>query len=151
MKKLTLVVMLSLVVAMLVAMGWLHDFVTLGGAGRTVYTAECAAGAWKGARCTGHLVAGNRYRFRALRHHREVLYWTAGSPQPSGKMTGCAVENAKNWTCTQAPAQPVAITMAMRNGRAVAGPGQVLTHHCVDKWKWLLLDAGVTWFREANT
>lgn len=151
MKKTPVMVTVGVVVVMLVVMAWLHDFVTLGGAGRTVYTAECAGGAWRGTRCSGHLVAGNRYRFRALKNHREVLYWTAGSPEPSGKMSDCAVDDAKNWVCQQAPAQPAAITMAMRNGRAVAAPGQVLTHHCIDKWKWLLLDKGVTWFHDANT
>jgi hypothetical protein len=151
MKKFPVMVTVGLVVVLLIVIGWLHDFVTLGGAGRTVYTAECAGGAWQGMTCTGHLVAGNRYRFRALKNHREVLYWTAGSPEPSGKMSECTVDDAKNWVCQHAPARPAAITMAMRNGRAVAAPGQVLTHHCIDKWKWLLLDKGVTWFHDANT
>jgi len=147
----TVKVIVGSVLTLLVVMGWLDDFVTLGGGGRTVYTAECAAGTWHGTSCSGHLIAGDRYRFRVLKNHREVLYWTAGSPQPSGKMSDCSVQNAKNWTCMQAPAQPVAITMAMQNGRAVAAPGQALTHHCIEKWKWVLLDKGVTWFHDANT
>lgn len=151
MKKLPVVLTVIVVVFLLGLTGWLHDFITLGGAGRTVYTAECADGAWRGTTCTGHLVAGYRHRFKALKNHGEVLYWTAGSPQPSGKLGDCTVSDAKNWSCRQAPAQPPAITMAMKNGRAVATPAQASSHHCVEKWKWVLLERGVTWFHEADT
>jgi hypothetical protein len=151
MRRIHVVWLVSGVVVLLGFTAWLHDFVTPSGAGRTVYTAECAAGSWRGKTCTGHLIAGDRYRFRALKNHREVLYWTAGSTQPSGKMTDCTVLNARDWTCRQAPSQPPPMTMAMANGHAVAAPGQAPTRHCVDKWKWLLLAGGVTWFQDANT
>lgn len=151
MKKLPVVLTVSVVVLLLGLLGWLHDFVTLSGSGRTLYTAECAGGVWRGTTCTGHLVAGNRHRFKTLKNHREVLYWTAGVAQPSGKLSDCTVEDAKDWSCRQAPAQPPAITMTMKNGRAVAAPGYEPTHHCVEKWKWLLLERRVTWFHEADT
>ncbi len=35
-------------IASLAVIGWLHDFVTLGGGGRTVYGVECVGGSWKG-------------------------------------------------------------------------------------------------------
>ena len=151
MKNPLVVVTVSVVIFLVGLVGWLHDFVTLGGAGRVVYTAECMGGVWQGTTCTGHLVAGARHRFKALRNHGEVLYWTAGSPQPSGKLSDCVIQDAKDWSCKQAPAQPPAITMAMRNGRPVAAQGQALQHHCVEKWKWLLLQRGVDWFHEADT
>lgn len=151
MKNPLAVVTVSLVVVLVVLVGWLHDFVTLGGAGRVVYTAECVGGSWQGTTCTGHLVAGARNRFKTLKNHGEVLYWTVGSPQPSGKLGDCVIADAKDWSCKQAPAQPPAVTMAMKNGRPVAVPGQALNHHCVEKWKWLLLQRGLDWFHEADT
>ena len=39
---------------------------------RTIYTVECQAGSWNGDRCSGQLVAGPRYRYRALPPHSEV-------------------------------------------------------------------------------
>jgi hypothetical protein len=141
----------AVVVVLLGVMAWLDDFITLNGTGRTVYTAECSGGSWQGRTCTGRLVAGDRHRFRALKNHREVLYWTAGSPLPSGKMTDCTITDARDWTCREAPSQPPPLTMTMANGRAVAAPGRALTHHCVEKWKWLLLSSGVTWIHDANT
>lgn len=144
--------MLAAVVGVLLGLtAWLHDFITLDDIGRTVYTAECAGGSWQGTTCTGHLVAGDRHRFKALKNHGEVLYWTAGLRQASGKLSDCTIADAKDWSCRQATAQPPAVTMAMKNGRAVALPGQVFTHHCVDKWKWVLLQRGMTWFNQANT
>jgi hypothetical protein len=139
------------VVVLLGLTAWLHDSITLHGAGHPVYTAECAGGTWQGTTCTGHLVAGDQHRFVALKNHSEVLYWMVGSPQPSGKLSDCTISDVKDWSCRQAPAQPPAIIMAMKNGRPVATTGQVPPHHCVAKWKWVLLLRGVTWLHEADT
>ena len=63
---------------------WASDFITMQGE-RTIYTVECHNGAWAGDHCVGSLVAGERYRYRALPPHSEVIFWTVGSNEPSGK------------------------------------------------------------------
>jgi hypothetical protein len=145
-----LIVTACVVVAGLAVIGWLHDFITMGGGGRTVYGVECSGGNWKGNTCTGHMVAAERHRFKVLRNHAEVLYWVVGSSAPSGKLTDCVVETARDWTCKQAPAQPPTVTYGMKNGQPVAAQGKAPTQHSVAKWKWLLLRRGVN-FSEADT
>jgi hypothetical protein len=78
---------------------WASDHVTLEGE-RTIYTVTCESGVWDGLRCTGRLVAGDRYRFRSSRSRNEVMYWTAGSDAPSGKYASCQV-----WVPEILPAQ----------------------------------------------
>jgi hypothetical protein len=39
----------------------------------------------------------------------------------------------------------------MKNGRPVALGLKVPTRHCVEKWKWLMLAQGATFFHEADT
>lgn len=143
----------SIVVAVLLFLGvvaWLHDFITLDGA-RTVYTAVCANGQWRGAACTGTLRAGDRYRFRTLKPHSEVIFWVAGSREASGKLAPCEIENAKQWTCKPGPDSARTITHEMRFGQPVPEPkGPARAFHPVAKWKWLLLDRGATLFHEAD-
>ena len=66
---------------------WATDFVTFQGEW-TIYTASCQGGTWTGAVCSGSLRPGPRYRFRALKAHREVLYWTAGEYRAFGSLCG---------------------------------------------------------------
>src|SRR4051812_45446856 len=73
---------------------WASDFVTLQGE-RTIYTVHCADGTWRGQTCTGKLVPDGRVRFRALRAHREVLFWRAGVREPSGRLIGCDIEDGR--------------------------------------------------------
>jgi hypothetical protein len=143
----------SIVLAVAVFLGvvaWLHDFITLDGA-RTVYTVTCANGQWRGAACTGTLRAGDRYRFRTLKNHSEVIFWVAGSREASGKLAPCEVENAKQWTCKPGPDSARTITHEMRFGQPVPEPrGPARAFHPVAKWKWLLLDRGATLFHQAD-
>ena len=123
---------------------WGSDSITLQGE-RTVYTVECLDGKWSDHHCTGNLIAGSRYRYRALRAHSEVFFWIAGSSEPSGKMSGCVVHDGRNWECpaTTADAQK-SVTLAMAHGKPIrnaAWPTRPL--HPVSKWTWLLLDAGL--------
>ena len=74
-------------VAALAFAAWASDFVTMQGE-RTVYTAECASG-WQGDRCSGEVTAGKRYRYRALKPHGEVIFWTVGTSEPSGQVSDC--------------------------------------------------------------
>ncbi|MDQ6881956.1 MAG: hypothetical protein M3150_07670, partial [Pseudomonadota bacterium] len=130
------------VLALLGVLAWLHDFFTLDGA-RTVYTADCG-GQWRGAVCAGTMRAGNRYRFRAFKPRGEVIFWVALSPDPSGKLAPCVIENAKQWSCKQGPDSRRTITHEMKFGHPVhEARGPALAFHPVSKLKWLLLDAGV--------
>lgn len=130
----SLVVLLVLVFWM-----WAADFVTLEGE-RTIYTVACEQGEWKDDHCTGRLVAAARHRFRALRPHREVLYWVVGSPQPSGRFDGCQIRDGRNWIC-QGPSG-TSITREMRMGEAVHDPAAT-AFHAVPKWRWMLLRLGL--------
>jgi hypothetical protein len=128
---------------------WLHDFFSTSGA-RTIYTAECADGAWRGRTCTGHLVMADRHRFKALKAHSEVLYWIAGSSHPSRKLEGCKIDNAKDWTCPIPADAHAMIATAMQYGEPIGQPGKTMAFHAVPKWKWLLLEQGASFFHEAD-
>ena len=118
---------------------WLNDFITLQGE-RTIYTAECEGGRWNGEACTGRVLAGARFRFRALRPHKEVLFWRAGSTEPSGRLFECDIQDGRNWRCPPGTDSTRSITLVMDHGEAVPGPaGATLPFHAVPKWEWLYL------------
>jgi hypothetical protein len=80
-------------------MGWGTDGITLNGE-RTVYTAACQDGCWQGTSCAGKLATGVRFRFRASKAHREVLFRTAGSTaEPAGKLSDREIQDGSNWRC----------------------------------------------------
>jgi hypothetical protein len=138
----------SLVVLVLAVLGvfaWAADFVTLQGE-RTVYTANCQQGTWTGKRCSGTLVAGDRHRFRALKAHNEVLFWTVGARgEPSGKFIDCAIQDGRNWVCKPSPETPRTIAREMSFGKPVPDPsGLTKPFHPVPKWRWMLLRYGIT-------
>lgn len=151
MKNRTVIASIFIAVALFLCfLAWLHDFITMDGA-RTVYTARCVGGEWRGAVCSGSLQAGDRYRFRTLKPHSEVIFWVAGSSEPSGKLTPCVVDNAKQWTCKQGADSARTITHEMRFGHPVPEPrGPARAFHPVAKWKWLLLHRGVSIFHQAD-
>jgi hypothetical protein len=139
-----------LVLSALGVFAWAADFVTLQGE-RTVYTADCEQGIWRAKRCSGKLVAGNRHRFRALKAHQEVLFWTVGSKEPSGKFTDCVVKDGRNWSCKVSPETPRAIAREMALGKPVPDPaGLTRVVHPVPKWRWILLRYGITLGNEAS-
>jgi hypothetical protein len=139
-----------LVLALLGVAAWAADFITLQGE-RTVYTANCVQGTWQGKRCSGKLVAGERHRFRALKAHQEVLFWTVGSKEPSGKFTDCHIKDGRNWTCKPSPDISRAIAREMSLGKPVPDPsGQTRSFHPVAKWRWMLLRYGVAIGKEAE-
>jgi hypothetical protein len=122
---------------------WLTDSVTLEGE-RTIYTAECEGGDWTTGpvpSCSGKLVAGERFRFRALRAHSEVLFWTVGdSHRPSGKFSGCTVTDSRNWTCPGNEQSGDTITHQMQDGSPQPDKsGRTRPFHAVEKWRWILL------------
>jgi hypothetical protein len=129
-----------LVVAVAVFVAWANDAMTLQ-AERTVYTVACQGGGWEGERCTGKLVASDRYRFRALKAHSEVLFWVAGSSaEPSGRLSPCEIKDGRNWSCKPSAEAARTITLKMVRGRAVPDPSaNTRPFHAISKWRWLLL------------
>ena len=123
---------------------WAADIVNLQGE-RTVYTAGCEKGAWQGDLCTGKLVAAERFRFRALRVHREVFFWNVGvASDPSGKFTDCEISNGRNWVCKPEAIGPKSITLSMARGKPVRDiSGQTRSSHPVSKFTWTLLTYGL--------
>jgi len=129
---------------------WASDRITLQGE-RTVYAVDCAGGVWDGSRCSGRLVAGPRYAFRASARRHEVIYWVRDSKSPSGKFSDCNVTNRDNWTCTVQVDQPMTVAYGMRDGHPMGGgPGLTLPYHAVAKWKWWAIRGGLRFFTEAD-
>ncbi|MEO8836391.1 MAG: hypothetical protein ABI364_06595 [Caldimonas sp.] len=141
----------AFVIALLAALGfaaWASDFVTMQGE-RTVYTVDCVRGTWQGAHCSGQLAAGKRYRFRALKPHGEVFFWTVGSQERSGKFDDCAIQDGRNWVCKVCPDAARSITLEMVQGIPVRDASSVTQpFRAVSKWRWLLLQRGFTTGRD---
>ena len=139
----------ALVILLLAALGfaaWASDFVTMQGE-RTIYTVECVGGAWQGDQCAGQLTAGQRYRYRALKPHREVIFWTVGTAEPSGKFEDCTIQDGRNWVCKVCPDAKRSITLQMAHGAPVPPAGaDAVTRpfRAVSKWRWMLLKRGFT-------
>jgi hypothetical protein len=131
-----------LVLAVLAFGGWASDFITMQGE-RTIYTVECRGGTWNEDRCSGEVVAGERYRYRALKPHNEVIFWTVGSRDRSGKFEDCAIQDGRNWVCKPGNDAARSITLEMAGGAPVPGPANVTRpFRAVSKWRWLLLQRG---------
>lgn len=122
---------------------WTTDKVTLQGE-RTVYTVNCVNGTWNGSHCNGELTIGPRFRYRALKARGEVLFWILGSMEPSAKLTGCTIEDGRNWTCPESAEAPKSLTLAMSKGDPVRNPAwSTRPFHSISKVGWILLDLGV--------
>ena len=125
-------------------LAWATDFVTLQGE-KTIYTVECKQGTWDGNRCTGTLASAERYRFRALKGHGEVLFWIVGSTEASGRMAPCEVKSGRNWVCSANTDSPRSITLVMSKGQPVHDPSaKTRPFHAVSKVRWLLLSYGIS-------
>lgn len=138
-------VIVAVVFAGLGFAAWASDFVTMQGE-RTIYTVDCVGGAWQGERCAaGHLVPGVRYRYRALKPHGEVIFWTVGTKEPSGKFDDCQIQDGRNWVCKICPDAARSITLRMAQGAPVPeGSNVTRPFRAVSKWRWLLLERGFT-------
>ena len=136
-----------IVAAVFAALGfaaWASDFVTMQGE-RTVYTVDCVDGAWLGDRCAGRLSPGVRYRYRALKPHGEVIFWTVGTKEPSGKYDDCQIQDGRNGVCKICPDAARSITLRMAQGAPVSDyPAVTKPFRSVSKWRWLLLEGGFT-------
>jgi hypothetical protein len=129
---------------------WTSDKITLEGE-RTIYSVSCQGGSWAGKHCSGHLVAGERYRFRALKPHREVVFWTVGASEPSGKFGDCDITNGRNWACRPSADAAHTITLRMAGGLPVPDDtGHARAFHAIAKWRWFLLRLGAPVGRDAD-
>jgi hypothetical protein len=133
------VIAVVVLVLLLALAMWSSDFITLQGE-RTVFTADCAAGTWKDEHCTGQLRAGKRYRFRALKAHDEVIFWTSGAREASGKFSGCQIASGRHWRCPPNGTESTTVTLQMDAGAPVVDPRfQTIAFHPISKWRWYLL------------
>jgi hypothetical protein len=134
----------------LVALVWGSDRITLQGE-RTIYTVDCAKGSWDGSRCTGYLVPGPRYAFRASPRRHEVIFWIRDSEKPSETLTDCTVKNRDNWSCNAQVGQSPAAAYEMRDGIPTHGlQGLTIQYHEVSKWKWWAIKYGAHMFNMAR-
>ena len=137
----------AFVLLVFVALGfaaWASDFVTMQGE-RTIYTVDCTNGAWQGNHCSGRVAAGTRYRYRALKPHGEVIFWTVGTNEPSGRFKECTIQDGRNWVCKVCADAARSITLQMAQGVPVsAAPAVTRPFRAVPKWRWLLLQRGLT-------
>lgn len=141
---------LAIVLTLLLVFAWADDFVTLQGE-YTIYTVTCEDGQWKSTLCSGRLAAGDRYRYRALRQRKEVLFWRVGVSEPSGKFTNCAITDGRNWTCKANEDAVRSITLGLVRGRAQHDTsGVTKTFHAISKWKWWCLHVGLGKFTRAS-
>lgn len=128
---------------LLVFFVWTTDRVTLKGE-RTIYTVDCRNGNWVGNRCSGQIVAGPRFRYRALKLRGEVLFWVLGVREPSAKLTGCTIQDGRHWTCPASADAPKSLTLALSNGEPVRNPAwPTRPFHTTSKVGWLLLRSGL--------
>jgi len=145
----SLILLLS-VLLLMALWAWLTDFVTIQGES-TIYTVACSNGDWRGETCTGRLAPSDRYRFRALPRRQEVLFWTLGKAEPSGRFTGCQIADGRNWACPPSAEAARTITLALVRGRAVHdATGRAQAFRAVEKWRWMLLRWGVSMGRSAD-
>lgn len=137
-------ILVAVVLAALVGAGWASDFVTMQGE-RTIYTVDCAKGTWEGDNCKGELKLAGRYRYRALKAHNEVIFWVVGEAGASSKFSDCLIEDGRNWTCKPNADAARSITLQMVHGTPMPGPADITRPlHAISKWRWHLLDHGMT-------
>ena len=149
-RPLTGVVLIVALLLIAIGLVWASDRITLQGE-RTIFAVNCEAGQWDGDRCTGTLVPGERYAFRASNSRREVLHWIRGSQSPSGKYSDCSVKDRDNWSCELRIDQRPFMTRAMVNGVLTNVCAQAAgSFHWVEKWKWWVLRLGIARFHWAS-
>src|SRR5450759_5230829 len=128
------------VIAAMSFLVWASDKITWEGE-RTIYTVRCELGTWVGDRCSGRLVAAERFRFGAIKNHGEVLFRNVGSHEPSGKFNECVIEDGRNWSCKANAESPKSITLEMSKGRPVPdSTGATRPFHAVPKLSWMILE-----------
>jgi hypothetical protein len=127
----------------MIAYAWATDYIGIAGE-RTIYTILCSGSIWSDSTCTGKVVLGEHYRFRALKVHREVLYWKVGATEPAGKPTKCEVMNGRNWSCPGNDEASRAVALQMVRGEVVLKEyARAAGIRCIPKIRWLLAELGM--------
>lgn len=121
---------------------WLSGAITLEGQW-TLYTARCSSGAWDGDRCTGRLVAAERWLFAANKAIGEVDYKTLGRESQTGRMSQCLIQDGRDWACRLVESGAPPITNHLVRGRPVERLDAPDGVRPVPKWRWLALSARV--------
>jgi hypothetical protein len=121
-------------------LAWADDAITWEGHW-TVYTARCVGGHWEaGGHCTGQRVAAERHRFLSQPSRSTIQYEVVGSTSStSGLLTGCAVQDGRNWNCLMCSTSACPVTRVMLRGEPkLEGP---LTDQVrpISKLTWYLL------------
>lgn len=129
-----------LVLTSLVVAAWASDFVTLQGE-RTIYTAQCEDGSWREGRCSGQMIAGNRYRYHASKERGEVVVQLVGSSVPARRFSNCVIRDGRNWTCPADDTVARSWTVQMKNGAPVAENSSTGPDRRISKWRWHVLNA----------
>lgn len=140
----------SLAVLGLAVMAWSNDSITPEDVW-TLYTARCKDGNWQARRCTGRLRAAERHRFTTDKAKGEVGFEVIGDAgASSGRLSGCAIEDGRNWTCAGPSTGPRPLVRQLAHSEPVAaqeGPGQA---RLISKRTWYLLRLGVPVHAEAS-
>ena len=121
---------------------WLSGAITLQGQW-TLYTARCSSGQWDGDRCTGRLVAAERWHFDAKKAIGEVDYKTLGRESRNGRLSQCLIEDGRDWACEQVASGTPPITNRLVRGSPVGRLNTTDGVRPVPKWRWLALSASV--------
>ena len=121
---------------------WLSGAITLEGQW-TLYTARCSSGRWDGDRCTGHLVAAERWLFAANKAIGEVDYTTLGRESRTGRLSQCLIQDGRDWACRLVESGAPPITNHLVRGRPVERLDAPDGVRPVPKWRWLALSARV--------
>jgi hypothetical protein len=134
----------------LAVMVWSNDSITPEDVW-TLYTARCEDGSWQAKRCTGRLVAAERYRFVTDRAKGEVHFKVMGDAGvSSGKLSGCTIEDDRNWTCMTTSAGPRPLIRQLACSQPVVAPEGPGHARLVSKRTWYLLHFGIPVRSEAS-
>jgi len=107
----------------------------------TLYTARCSSGRWDGDRCTGRLVAAERWRFAANKAIGEVDYRILGREPRNGRLSQCLIEDGRDWACERVASGVPPITNHLVRGSPVGRLDTPDAVRPVPKWRWLALSA----------
>jgi hypothetical protein len=121
---------------------WLSGAITLEGQW-TLYTARCSSGRWDGDRCTGNLVAAERWLFAANKAIGEVDYTALGRESRTGRLSQCLIQDGRDWACERVESGAPPITNHLVRGSPVGRLDTPDGVRPVPKWRWLALSARV--------
>jgi hypothetical protein len=120
----------------LLIMAWADDAVTLEGHW-TIYTARCEGGEWSDAgQCSGQRVAAQRHDFISNPAATTVEFEIKGHGSVTGVLSGCAVQDGRNWTCLACSGGTCPLTRALVRGEPKLESTAAATLRPIAKWRW---------------